>query len=1134
MGHEDAHPTEEWSTVDGIAVVGMAVCFPQAASLAEFRANLRAGRDSVRPMPSERRASHDLDPDTDYGLLGYLDRIDLFDYRFFGLSRREAELMDPQHRLALQLSQHAIEDAGYRPSSFRDSRTAVVFSSPSATYASLLTEPGTLAMIGTVPCALPSRVSHLFGLIGPCYGVDTGCNGSMVAVHHACRELRSGEAHYALAGGVSLRSLHVPRSQSTAFQGIMSPESKCRAFDADADGTVGGEGGAVLLLTTLERALADRAPIYAVIRGSAVAHNGHQSATIATPSPTAQAAVITRAWRAAGLDLATAGYLETHGSGTALGDAVEVEGLRLARPDRRRTLPIGSVKTNIGHLDHAAGIAGLVKAILSVRYGELYPSLHFRRPAEGVDLPAAGLEVVTALRPWREADGQPRRAGVSSFSLGGINAHCVVEQPPPLPPAPPPPSASALVGVSARSRAALEAACTRLAVALRDGRPGLVDVAYTLNEGRDHYPHRVAVVARDTAELAVKLAAHATWLRHDEATGSAAAAAATPPRLVLLFSGDAEPPPEASQPEPPAELPLAGPAAVTVGWQLAAYRRLVDTGFVIHAILSSGVSRYAVRWLRGELSASDRAELATDAGNRSADLERLRAAAAELTATGPTVLLELGVSGEISRLLATELAGTPEVEVHTVPSRPDGLLEAIGRLYEAGLTPDWSALTPTGAVPQRVSLPGYPFRGERCWPGVAAADPGRSTAAVASAAEPAAALVAPGEVEPVAPVVTPEVEPPTASEITATDAVAPPSTSPTEPSTPVDASATGHPASGEAASDDESVDRWLRGTLARLLYADEVPEEADYFALGGNSVIALQLIDEIEERYGIRLKLIDIYDHPQLPDLATTIQERAGLTAPVDEPPAPAAPSTSQPPSHLPPITPGDELVLSYGQERMWFHHQLDPQTTLYNLPTPARIRGPFDPEVLRAAWEDLAERHSVLRSNFVEEDGRAKLVIRPALGDFFHLVDVSGEPDPLEAARQVMNREQGHVFDVANDPLVRVVIIRIAEDDHINFTTMHHAVNDGWAPTVLSGELAQYIQARSEGRKAHPTPVADPVLRLRPLATGADGRPAAGTRTVLLAAGTARPTGAEPADRLPPAGAAGLPRRRPSVPARR
>ena len=436
MGYEDTRAaSDQYTAVDGIAVVGIAVSFPQAASLAEFRANLRAGRDSVRPMPPERVASNNLDPDTDYGQLGYLDRIDLFDYRFFGLSRREAELMDPQHRFALQLSQHAIEDAGYRPSSFRETRTAVVFSSPSPGYGSLLTEAGTLTMLGTVPCALPSRVAHLFGLIGPCYGVDTGCNGSMVAVHHACRELRSGEADYALAGGVSLRSLHAPHSATNAFQGIMSPESKCRAFDADADGTVGGEGGAVLLLTTLERALADRAPIYAVIRGSAVAHNGHQSATIATPSPTAQAAVIERAWRAAGLHLGTAGYLETHGSGTQLGDAVEVEGLRLLQEKRDRILPIGSVKTNVGHLDHAAGITGMVKAILSVSYGELYPSLHFRRPPAAVDLAAAGVEVVTELRRWREVGGQPRRAGVSSFSLGGINAHCVLEQAPPLPPA---------------------------------------------------------------------------------------------------------------------------------------------------------------------------------------------------------------------------------------------------------------------------------------------------------------------------------------------------------------------------------------------------------------------------------------------------------------------------------------------------------------------------------------------------------------------------------------------------------------------------------------------------------------------------------------------------------------------------
>lgn len=1002
-----------------IAVIGIAVRFPRADTLAEFRANLLAGLDCVGPLPRERAENTNLDPDLPYERRGYLDRIDLFDHRFFGLSRREAELMDPQHRAAVQLAHAAVEDAGFAVTALRDTATAVVFSAPTTDYAGLVTETGTLAMLGTVPCALPARVAHQFGLTGPCYAVDCGCNASLVAVHQAAREIRSGDAEFALAGGVAMHPVPALATGDTGgFQEIMSVRSQVRAFDADADGTVPGEGGAVLLLTTMERALADRTPIHAVLRGSAVSHNGRASATISTPSAAAQTAVIGRAWRAAGLDFASAGYLEAHGSGTRLGDAIEIEGLRAARATGPK-LPIGSVKTNIGHLDHAAGIAGLIKAILSVRHGELYPSLHFRRPADGVDLAAAGVRVATAVERWQAPDGGPRRAGVSSFSLGGTNAHCVVEQAPA--PAATVHSGALLVGVSARTRDDLITLCGRLAVELRAGDRPLADVGFTLNEGRDHHPCRVAVVARDTADLATALAARATWLRADPGPEPVT-------RVVLVLSGDARipdnpAPPAAVVPVPandvgtaavarspdngggpglPAALPARGPAARLLAAQLAAHRGLVAAGVPVDAVLSSGVSRYAARWLRGELSDVDtRALAAGTPDTRPADPGRLRDTVATLTAGGPVAFVEVG-DGEIGRLLTGS---------GVVPLRTDGdLTGVLGRLYEHGVDIDWAAVR--GDRPgRRVSLPGHPLVGTRCW------------------ARPLGELLPlgpPGEAAPVE--------------------AAPVEAAPVE-TTPVSALP------------------WLRHTLGALLYSDDVPADADYFDLGGNSVIALQLIDRAADAHGVRLSLLDIYDHPVVSDLAAEIGRRSGAVVP--EP-------VTEPEPGLPPITPGDELVLSFGQERMWFHHQLDPATTLYNLPAPARMRGPFDADAFRAAWEDLAARHEVLRSNFVERDGRPELVIRPTLGDFFHEIDVSGAADPAAAARRVMTDEYRHVFDVARDPLVRIVVIRLADDDHVTFTTMHHAVNDGWAPAVLQAELTDHLVARTEGtvRRRPPLPI--------------------------------------------------------------
>ncbi|GAA3298895.1 hypothetical protein GCM10020295_35640 [Streptomyces cinereospinus] len=898
--------------------------------------------------------------------------------------------------------------------------------------------------------------------------MDTGCNGSLVAVHQACRELGDGDADYAVVGGVSLRHVVPPAAAVADFPGIVSPTARSRAFDRAADGAGAGEGGAVVILTTLERAVAEGSFIHAVIRGSAVLHNGRHSATISTPSARSQAEVIKKAWRGASLDPATAGYIETHGSGTRLGDAVEAEGLALARPGGDRTVKVGSVKTNIGHLDHAAGIAGLVKAILSVRHGELYPSLHFEEPADEVDLEGARLEVVTSLQRW---DDETRRAGVSSFSLGGVNAHCVVEQPPVTAPVRPAVSTPQLVAVSARSRADLLSQCERLSLALRHTTHPLADVARTLNEGRDHDAHRASVVARDTSELAARLAAEVTWRRLDapgapEAAGTAATTPVAAPRVVFLLSADATP--DAPRDRLPEELPAPADRAATVRGQLAVYRRLVRAGVSPDGLMSSGISRYTARYVRGDLSAEDTATLRRAGSGLDPAVagdplraEQLHAAADEQLCDGPVVFVELASRGEISDRLTAHLHDRADARVLCLrPGAADAdaaVLELLGRLYEEGVSLDWPVLRAHPSA-GRVPLPGHPFTGVRCWAG----PPGE----VLSSGEVPGRPPAPAPVPAPAPAPVPE---PAAEEQ--------PVRSPGEQRT----------------EESLTVLDWLRDTLVELLHADEVPAEADYFSVGGNSVIALQLLDRVRERHGVRLKMADIYDHPVVSSLAGAIHDRA-RHAPTPTSPsaadAPAAPVVPElPDGELPPIVPGGEPVLSYGQERMWFHHQLDPATTLYNLPGASRYRGPLDAETFRLAWEDLALHHEVLRSNLVEADGRPQLVIRPELGDFFTYLDVSGEDSPETAAGAVVTSAMRRVFDIAAEPLVRVTVVRIGDDDHIVCWCMHHAVNDGWAPQIHMRDLLEFYTARLENRAPRRRAAARAVRGLRALAARAGGR---------------------------------------------
>ncbi|WP_245814065.1 condensation domain-containing protein [Rhodococcus marinonascens] len=978
---------------EDIAVVGIAARYPEAANLAEFRTNLAAGRDSVRPLSRTRAKATGLGQPPDYQPMGFVEDIATFDYSFFTLSKREATLIDPQQRLALVLAYQAVEDAGYSTADFRDSSTAVVFSAAASTYPAMWAEPGVLSTLGNVPFAVPARIAYHLGLTGPCYAVDSGCNGSLIAVHHACRELRSGDADFVLAGGVSLRVNGIRVDMGAGSAELMSPGGRCRAFDANADGTAVGEGGAVLLLTTMARARADRVPVHAVIRGTATVSSGHSSATISSPSVRAQVAVISKAWRIAGLDPGDAGYLEAHGSGTPLGDAVELEGIATAFDGRRGVLPIGSVKTNIGHLDHAAGVTGLVKAIVGVEHGELYPSLHFERPTGGVDLAEGGIEVVTEARTWSDESG-PRRAGVSSFSLGGINAHCVVEQPPQRDPVPRSrlPDVARLVAVSAKSAGALAALCADLATAVRG--LDLDDVVLTLNRGRPHHEHRVAVQARSSAELSELLGARATELAAREdtfATGTRRA-----PSVALLLSPDPMPTGLRGLTLPP-ELPALGEEADLLAGQIAVHRELRAAGVGVSAVLSGGVSRYAARHLLGTLSEVTGADIAAAAENSSIDADRVVAVAQNMLADGPVVFVEPNPRGRMGRLLSDALGGRSDAEILYAADSSEAVTSILAGLYERGVDLDWAAVDLGDDSAFRVRLPGHPMRGSRCWFDLPDA-PNWSQ--------------------------TPEVRSPEQNPVSV----------PSEP--------------------EDSLD-WLQVTLRELLHSEnDIGADDDYFDLGGNSLIAMQLVDKVAQRYGVRPKLIELYERPKVADFAQLLDDG------------------TSPSGGLPPISPRKRYVMSYGQIRMWFHHQLDAATTIYNLPMVSDLHGPIDASAVRGMWDDLAARHQVLLSNYVEVDGEPELRIRESLGDFFRTADVSGEVDPVAAARALVHEAAVAPFDLATDPLVRALLVKIGPDEHVLQVTSHHSVNDGGSPRIFEKELPVLYAARRADRPSDLPPL--------------------------------------------------------------
>ncbi len=497
-----------------IAIIGMAGRFPGARNIATFWENLCNGVESLAYFSAAELLAQGRDPavvghPNFVGAEGALDDIDMFDAAFFGFTPREAEIMDPQHRLCLECAWEALEHAGYQAQNYAET-IGVYLGASLSNYLikNLLPHRKLVELMGAFPLLIhndkdfvSTTIAHKLHLTGPSITVGTACSTSLVAVHLACQSLLTYQCHMALAGGISLQ---VPQKQGYVYQddGIYAPDGHCRTFDAQAQGTVGGSGVGVVVLKRLSDALADGDQIYALIRGSAVNNDGGLKVGFTAPAVDGQAAVIIEAQAVAGVPAETIGYIEAHGTGTALGDPIEIAALTQAfRVSTQQTgfCAIGSVKTNIGHLDAAAGVAGLIKTVLALHHKQIPPSLHYQRPNPQIDFVSSPFFVNTQLREWH-SQGGPRRAGVSAFGIGGTNAHVILEEAPP-PSAAGPSRPWHVLTLSAKTSTALEASTADMLRYLQQHpTASIADIAYTLNQGRKHFAHRRMLVCHSLTD----------------------------------------------------------------------------------------------------------------------------------------------------------------------------------------------------------------------------------------------------------------------------------------------------------------------------------------------------------------------------------------------------------------------------------------------------------------------------------------------------------------------------------------------------------------------------------------------------------------------------------------------------------
>ncbi|MEK6283067.1 MAG: type I polyketide synthase [Acidobacteriota bacterium] len=539
----NSETVEQYSESE-IAIIGMAGRFPQAKNTEQFWQNLRDGLEAISPLTDEEVLAAGVDPSLldDPRLVkasAALDEIELFDAAFFGINPREAEIMDPQHRFFLECAWEALENAGYDAERYRGVIGVFAGVSMSTYLLNLYSNRDLLKrvtafqiMLGNEKDYLTTRVSYKLNLKGPSLNVQTSCSTSLVSLHLAIESLLSGGCDMALAGGVSIKT---PQKTGYLFQegGINSPDGHCRAFDAKAQGTLGGNGVGIVIVKRLADAVADGDNILAVIKGSAINNDGALKVGFTAPGVEGQSKVIAEALALADVDPETITYIETHGTGTTLGDPVEIAALTKAfraHTAKKSFCAIASVKTNIGHLDAAAGIAGLIKTILSLQHKMIPPNLHFTEPNPKINFADSPFYVNATLSDWKNGE-TPRRAGVSSFGIGGTNMHVILEEAP-LRAESSDSRPWQLLLLSARTKTALETATTNLAAyLLSNTETKVADLAYTLQVGRKVFEHRRATICKDVSEGSRLLTE-----RNEKSVWTSVQRARTRP-LAFMFSG---------------------------------------------------------------------------------------------------------------------------------------------------------------------------------------------------------------------------------------------------------------------------------------------------------------------------------------------------------------------------------------------------------------------------------------------------------------------------------------------------------------------------------------------------------------------------------------------------------------------
>ena len=1041
-----------------IAIIGLAGRFPGANTLREFHQVLREGRDCIAPVSKERFQRSTLPFLEEEAMdMGRLREVDTFDHRFFNISLREAQGMDPHQRLMMELAWEAIESAACPAEQFHESRTAVIVTNATYEYQNHLTSAETHMISGNTQFAVAGRIARFFNMQGPTMLVDTGCSSGLMGVNMAVDQLQLGRVDTALVLGARV-VLHIHPKRNFMDVGVTSHDGRTRSFNADSTGSGSAEAIVSVLLKPLEQALKDGDPVQAVILAAGNNSSGQTSASLTATSSTAQSKLLVETWRRAGVDPRGIEYFEAHGSGTQLGDPIEIKGLNLALRQftgDKHFCGVSSVKTNIGHTDQVAGLSGLSKVVLALRHRELFPSLHFTKPNPFINFDDSAAFVNTELRAWDKPYSGRRRAGVSSYGFAGNNVHVLLEE------APEPAdvfraAGPTIVTVSSRRAEGVKENMLALAAALAEQTDlHIQDVARTQNAGRSHFNHRRAFVAEHVKQLQSMLTAAAAEeqaSRAPEALNS----------LIFLFSGA----PHAadstaaealfndwlsemrgrfslfndSYEKLSGEIDAADHQIFAVRQLLASianYELMCGCGVRPHNLLGVGIGEIAVNVILDDIDLASAVQQAkSDAPDVPADLAaRLRRFVENEGASERLGCIELTRGGILGRTLAA--LDMPDAELYfSVIAQADGAdyMELSRQLYEAGYTADWSEFHRVQGG-RRVDLPAYSFEKTSCWYREPYSDEEWEHYLALQEAARSGKNIAPLKQN-------------TTQDSTATNGK----------SNGKSNGAAAAQQNGTAATDvkvDQSdwseTERRVGEIWSALLQRENIGLDDDFFSLGGHSLFGTMVANRIEQLWNIKLYVKDIFTFSTIRALARGVDNivREGRTERY-EPIEPAAKAEYYP-------------LASSQRGIQVFQDMMDADDLTFNLPSALKIFGPLDAERVETCFRRLIERHESFRTSFDRVDGTPVQRIADA-ADFALERRVARESELAQIAEDFIQP-----FDLSKAPLMRAMLVQVRPDFHFLLYDFHHIIFDGSSSAAFLHDFnALYYDRELPGLAIH------------------------------------------------------------------